>query len=267
MNNFEAPQFVLEGEDVYLPVLQTGDPKRDRTAEYELLFTGEQQYAPVLCLTMFTVDGDGVNNVLVGVRDPDENKIHPNVVSTPTMRIPSDVLVKVAADKQRELAAQTDTKHTFRLDGSDWILPRTMQDCNYPGLLQNYVDYLLQEKLGVPDNWGNGESLSYDMAIHSLSLGDSKAGVTEDWRDITEKVAMVNVLIRVFKRGMNNHAGKTTHYSDIRWVELDEYRSMQDTKNLLPVFDANAVELCIHGVCIATSRTALDDMQDFLAHR
>lgn len=264
---FEGPQFVFEGDEVRLPSLGTGDLRRNRSTEYVSLFEGEHHYAPVLGLTIFTANEQGVENILVGVRDPSENKIHPNVVSTPTMRIPSDVLVRIAADKRRKIATQTETKHTFEIGGDDWVVPRSMNDCSGPSMLQSYVDKLMHDKLGVPYDWGDKNTFGYDMAIHSLTLGNSRAGVTEDWRDVTEKVAMLNVLVRAFHRGRHNHAQVTRHYSDIRWVGVDEYRSMQDTKDLLPVFDVNAVELCIHGVCIATSRTAIDDMQDFLEAR
>ncbi len=254
----EGPQFVVEGSDHSLPTLEVGDIDRDRTQEYAELFTGEQHYAPVLALTVFTADRDGVNEILVGVRDPRSNVIHPNVVSTPTKRIDPEGFVEIAS--RPKLLEQTANSHLFEIYQGGWRWPGH-DHYNKSRLGQMDIDGLLEAKLGIPPGYGWHTALKYNYAIHSLTLGDSRAGVTEDGRDIIEKVAMLNVLLKVDPSQKDLFPTQTRDYSDMRWVTPEEYRAMQDQKELLPVFDDLAAELCIHGVCIATSRVALDDME------
>lgn len=269
MIDLDKPYFVAEGEVAEFPLLGEGDLSRDRGQEYKQLFDAkaENSYAPVLCLTVFTADENGLDEVLVAVRDPDANEIHPNVISTPTMRISPKHFVKVAASPSTRLVAQTDAKHIFGIDEKDWMLGLDVMSDREPTLFQRLVDSVLNEKLGAWDlTRGEYDKYTYQAAVHSVSLGDSRAGVTEDWRDITEKIAMLNVLVRVWNGKQSLLPASTEHYSDIRWVKPDEYREMQDNKNLLPVFEVNSALLCIHGVCIATSRGALDDVQKFVGN-
>lgn len=266
MNLLENPHVVPEGDNARLPQLPVGLAATAdviRSWGYHRLFLGKPCYAPVMGLTIFTASEGSVSNVLVGVRDPEENQIHPDVVSTPTMRVPESFVTMVA--RRARVARALPTQHLFRINGEDWNWRRNDWERDRTGM-QLPIDTLLMEKLGVAGDAFRADVV-YQFAPHSLTLGDSRAGVTEDGRDVIEKVAMLNVLVDVGEVDMNKFPARTKHYSDIRWIKPEEYRSMQDTKNLLPVFDMDAVNLCIHGVCIATSRNALDDVSNLLASR
>jgi hypothetical protein len=261
MSTFEKPYFVAEDDTRPLPSLGVGDPERDRIAEYQALFEGEPRWASVLGTTIFTADANGVAEILVAVRDPEENTTHPNVVSTPTMRITPQSMVQSTAHKPL-LVSQTPNKHVFKIDRR-WR-PGYLDAYNDAYGVQMDVDSLLETKLGIEPGPGWNTRLNYQATPHSLTLGDSRVGVDERGMDIIEKVAMLSVLVQTWPDQKDLFPSHTEHYRDIRWVSPDEYRSMQEEKNLLPVFDAMAAELCIHGVCIATSRVALDDMEDLL---
>jgi hypothetical protein len=268
VKSFEQSYFVEENDPRPSPHLEVGDPNRDRREEYRTLFNGEPCYAPVLGLTMFTADREGVQEILVTVRDPDNNEIHPNVVSTPTRRESAESLIDIVAASRRVLVGQTPTQHLFEVGELSWRRARGDHYNDGSGT-QMSVDMMLLQKLGV--EWGDGvwntKIDDYLAALHSLTLGDSRVGVTDDGKDIIEKVAMANILVQVPPWQKKFIPSRTPHYSNIRWVTPQQYRIMQDDKNLLPVFDKDAVELCIHGVCIATSRVALDDMERFLKSR
>ncbi len=257
---YGRPYFVNEDDPRQLPRLLEGDPERDRASEYEALFMGEPCWAPVLAATIFTADSNGIAEILVAVRDPETNITHPNVVSTPTRRLTPEAFALAAAAVP--VIEQTPRRHKFLIDRG-WRRSTSDADNDWTGI-QWEIDMLLQDKLGVPFGGRNSTVLGYRPAQHAVTLGNSRVGVDEYGRDVIEKVAMLNVLVQTTTSQKELFAESTEHYRDIRWVSPDQYRDMQARKNLLPVFDEMAAELCIHGVCIATSRSALDDMESLI---
>jgi hypothetical protein len=180
-------------------------------------------------LSLLIRDSDQPSQLLMGIRSPDVNERHPNVLSTITQRIPAITLKSFET-------GEVEVGHT----GDRTLLAFT-------------VEALLARKLNVADELERGELHGHArvMSVTTGMVGDPQGTET------VENTTMTNVMV-VFDRGARRIPSRTTSYSRLAWIETAELPAAvrnRDALRLIP--DANPFEVCLHGLCVRSAVTIL----------
>lgn len=189
---------------------------------------GLDTYLPVIALTLLTRESPP--RVLAGVRTTHGNSTHQEVVSVPTMRVPT------------ELA---------RLWPEDALCARA----DVPGL-QYTIDALLARKLGLAPAMERGSIQAIPRRIvawQGTSLIDFRDGA-----DVTEDLTMFNILVEL--DGHHELPDLTDSYEPIIWSPVDRFRAMVETRSPAALNEGlDSLELCVRGLCIETTSIMLLD--------
>ncbi len=194
-------------------------------------------YRPVLALTVLRRVAS-TPEIIVGVRDPDTNRFHPNVASVPTRRVQSAVA-------RQWIWALRLRRHATVVRRAD---------------LRDEVATLFSRKLGLADHQERDE---IEFRIESLSAaqGISVIGEEADGRPRTEKLTMFNAVVWIDK-GDDSLPPETASYRPLVWADADNFVAMsetQDTGRLGLGFEQ--FFYCAYGLCLQTSVLALQSMK------
>jgi hypothetical protein len=251
---FDAPYFyeVPDGEELKLPTFDdTTSWFGGRKRQYNKLFRG-QQYASVVAFTILR-EGDNGPEVLAGPRNPETNKTHPNVVSVPTKR--EDVIALRAAALACGVAYQSDTEQVFV---PKWIMYEHPDDMERDMTLGNMVGPALARKVGFEDLlFKRTRELKFN--VQSLTLGQSFVDYNPQTAMQTkEGIGMLNVAVIV---PSGTEAPSPAAYSMLKWFGVDAFQDgyhNKDAMGMFPEMGLDAIEMCVHGVCMLTTSRALD---------
>jgi hypothetical protein len=218
------------------------DPVSDDAVERLIARALAIRASVVLALTVIDCDAPD-RQILLGVRAPATNRTHPGVVSTPTQRLEWPHLRPLCSGV--DISSTSSDAVTFDLNQSP------------TGLLLRYaVDALLARKLEVGAALER-RRLRYEASIVSLTLGEAlypNLPLTQ----ALEQILMLNVLVGVW-RGADLFPRRSASYDPIAWVSAERFTQAVRSKDVFLLFpDGNPLELCIYGMCVATSSSALE---------
>jgi hypothetical protein len=196
----------------------------------------------VLALTVIDCNAPD-REILLGVRVPATNRTHPGVVSTPTQRLQWPHLRPLCSGVG--ISGTSSDAVTFDLD----------QSPTSP-LVRYAVDALLACKLDVGAALERGH-LRYEASIVSLTLGEALYPNLPPAEGL-EEILMLNVLVGVWQ-GADLFPRRSASYDPIAWVSAERFTQAVRSKDVFLLFpDGNPLELCIYGMCVATSSSALE---------
>jgi hypothetical protein len=177
------------------------------------------------------------SRLVVVVRDPATNSSHPNVVSVPTGRVP------------REYAAVLWPKTRATLFGDTHVTAWQCYDSQVDGRrnpVVHEVMSLLSQKLGLGDALEYGD-VRFEAGVVAMRTGLETPGF--------DRLSMITVLVGITS-GADQIPSRTASYSDIRWVPAGRFVeavARRDPSEL----GLSPIELCIHGLCIASTYDVL----------
>jgi hypothetical protein len=185
----------------------------------------------VLALTLVRRSTSGEFEILSGVRTPDANRTHQEVVSVPTLRVP-------ASTAERWLTA---------LDSPLGPVPDITRE----------VTNLLARKLGVADPLELGQ---IRLEIHKVGAwqGTSVIGEADD-SPVTEDLTMFNACVEVVAGG-GLFPTRTASYDPLLWSPICDFVRMIETRDVgLLRPDLDELMYCAYGLCLQTTARVLDD--------
>lgn len=197
-------------------------------------------YEPVLAITILRTTAAG-REVLVGVRTPEGNRYHKDVVSMPTRRL-------------------RDHERVGRWLASGGACDRLeMAACS--ASVDDEVRHLLALKLGVAEQL-DLKSLSFAVLGLGAWQGESFIDVING-QDKTEQLTMLNAVIEVGE-GAELFPTETQSYRPLVWVPVERFRRAA-TKHAVDELgfadDAGLLQWCIRGLCILTAVAMLDRLR------
>lgn len=189
-------------------------------------------FPPVLALTLVRRSTSGEFEILSGVRTPDANRTHQEVVSVPTLRVP-------ATTAERWLTA---------VDSPLTAVPDITRE----------VTNLLARKLGVADPLELGQ---LRLEIHKVGAWQGTSVIGEDDAGpVTEDLTMFNACVEVVAGG-DLFPSRTASYDPLLWSPVCDFVRMIETRDvgsLRP--DLDELMYCAYGLCLQTTARVLDDV-------
>lgn len=246
-------------------------PGFSREADVSHLFANidaPSLWQPVLSATIVTRLKSGLH-VLTGKRTSIANTTHTNVASTPTMRIPTQ-------EAGMFLVEQT----PFNLQGvidplrpfvSHSIYPSVVKLPDNTDPLASKVCALLASKLQL----GSALESAQNQAVGRASLARYIVGFSylEDNASgdpLYEPLAMLGTIVGLDSKIAEQIPSSTPSYSNLGWTPIGRYVHGVATKSLLEVIPTaspeDEIEVCIRGLCNATSSTILADPTEIQHH-
>lgn len=209
----------------------------------------DSSYAPVLALTVLnaveTPRFEEINrssSILVGVRDPETNSTHPNVLSVPTKRVPEDVLGRIEVEIIKEDSVGASNTYILKELDPD---PRANGHNN----LFFAVKSILAEKLGLSEQLELGE-VSFRTRLEAIVLG------TVRHPEFEEKTCMYNAVVLL--SGASHVPDYTSSYRSLIWCPVDKFIRAAETKDLTAIsIELSPFEYCMHGLCVMSSFNVL----------
>ena len=210
--------------------------------------------APVLALTVVdatTLKDNEITSeskVLCVVRAPETNLTHPNVVSTPTQRIPAALYQGIVDSTARE-------SNILNYSSMTSVFCLNKAPCSHDPILYA-VEGILSKKLGV------GEYLESKQIVLRARLGLIEFGRTfyptnSGNETVPHYIVMINIMVFIYE-GINFFPDKTTSYSHFFWVEVSRYFEMIKYKDPTQISqNLNPFKFCVKGMCISTTNTIL----------
>ncbi|HET6571325.1 MAG TPA: hypothetical protein VFG58_07550 [Solirubrobacterales bacterium] len=194
------------------------------------------------------------SRVLLGVRTSlPTSPRHPNVLSTPTMRVPESVMTaalsEVLADAPPLLEPgeirSLDSAHEVRIGGA-----RSQTE-----LLAFLSETLLARKLGMAASLAGGElagsATAAVLALDEVLDPASPDGAPELTRMLTIQLSLDS--------GAGAFPQSTDHYSGLHWIEASKLPAAVDSNHpvsLVPDIDLN---VCIHGLCVRSAAAHFEE--------
>jgi hypothetical protein len=209
--------------------------------------TDDSSVVPVVSLLLFR---DATRQeVLLGLRRaPATSPRHPNVLSTPTTRVPMSIMSLMLSAERINLGA-TPGPWFRRLDGArSWKIGIPLSLTSVEAFT---AEALITRKLGLADELIDGR-LTGDLSFMTLArdrIYDEVGGEQETLMltmgcDLSERVDLVC---------------DTASYSRLEWVPADQIGDAvksRDPLMLLP--DASVFEVCLHGLCVRSAAYAIE---------
>jgi hypothetical protein len=217
--------------------------------------------APVLCLTILDVRRPDPR-ILVGVRSPLVNATHPNVVSTPTIRIPpgsaADLLdgagFRPASPDGHRLWLSGARSTNGARRGSSLGTGSWEGGGDHDPLIHETTS-LMAKKLGLAD------ALAVDRFLFSVEPVSAVLGAA-NYANLgcTEFIVMTNLLVRVLD-GADLVPASTVEYDPLVWVDVARFLVAVEERDPFAILpDGDPFELCVHGLCVSSAAL-------FLRHR
>jgi hypothetical protein len=222
----------------------------DAPMDYLRLFSSGE-FAPVMSATVLREHDDGLQ-VLSGPRS-ETNGTHVDVVSVPTQRqVP---ILAAAAMKMCKVESRTPTeimlrRHWYRYDSTEAMEIHRIGDL---------AAKVLAAKIGMADLVALRPDELY-VSLESLTLGmslvdaDPVAAVKK-----IEAIAMLNAAVIVPPDTLAPDPPPAA-YTALKWFDLESFQSgyqRRDAVGMFPEMASQAVGMCVHGVCMATTSRVL----------
>lgn len=184
------------------------------------------------------------SRVLLAVRDAATNPTHPNVVSVPTARVPAELLAALWRPSSCVSFGSTELAPWAPRDS------RRLHSGHDPVL--HVVSSILSRKVGLGDALELGE-VAFEAGVVARTTGWSYYG--SDRTPSSERLVMVTVLVAL-RSGASAMPERTASYSALRFVGVEEFVEAARRKDPSLV-ELEAVDLCLHGLCIASAHDVL----------
>lgn len=249
--NFSESYFyrVPDGQALELPVLENAKTPATRKRAYNKIFRNNV-YAPVISLTILK-ETDGQVQVLAGPRNPATNQTHPNVISVPTQRIAP--LLAMGAAMDCEVESQTRKEQVFE---RRWRVFNDADEMD-ADIVGHIVASAIARKVGFEQLLVRHTN-EVRISLESFTLGQSFVDydVASQMQTI-EAIGMLNAAVRV---PSDTGQPRPVSYSSLKWFGIEEFQRgyrEKDTLGMFPEFGLDALEMCVHGVCMATTSAVL----------
>ena len=182
--------------------------------------------------------------VLVCVRNPATNVHHPGVLSVPTQRIPSVLLQSI----KKESRLSPEGRNSTALE-TEWVDSRHTTGHNF---VVYSVESLLSQKLGISEGERGRDDCPFRAKPVWIERGYAAYARGNGLEIEHEAIDMLGVLVTVANPAA--FPSSTHSYNRILWTPISQFLLSYEQKNVECVDPTlNAVELCIHGVCVATA--------------
>lgn len=230
-----------------------------------------QGFSPVISLAI--IDGktapnnriSGESLILCGVRDPEANPVHPNVISSITRRQPPSLIADALLQYS---TVRTDFEDgnvivTYGLTGrpSDY---RLGFDNHAPMAEEYMVEGIFARKLGMAEYLVDGR-LIVESRITNGVYGLVYGGCRKEPKKY-EPTLMVGIIVFVEIDSGVNFPKTTSSYSKLEWVTVTDFQELAH-KNpgvIDKIFgEGSMLELCVTGLCVVsadnTTRTLMNN--------
>lgn len=192
-------------------------------------------FSPVLALTLVRRSAACGFEILSGVRTPEANRTHQDVVSVPTLRVPVSVATSWLATVDSPVSP---------------VGPVAT------GLIRE-VTNLLARKLGVADALELGQ---IRLAHHKLGAWQGASVIGEDESGpVTENLTMFNACVEVVS-GADLFPARTASYDPLLWSPIRDFVRMVETRDVGLIHpDLDELMYCAYGLCLQTTARMLAD--------
>tara|TARA_Y100000310_G_scaffold345863_1_gene471777 strand:- start:40783 stop:41490 length:708 start_codon:yes stop_codon:yes gene_type:complete len=230
------------------------------------------EFPAVLSLTILSPDR---SRILVGVRRAENNPTHPDIISTPTQRIPSSILEDIITGCTTSKEVTVNLNFPERIDQ---VLvfgdPYTIKRQNFESINNPYgqsllfvVDTLLARKLGqasylamdnllylaTPKVLVQGAAL-YDR--RNLGENPERYGKQKDHQLNSEDLQMLNVEVVLDRT--DTMPSETASYSPLVWISRKQFQVMNEERHTFGLpNELNGSSYCAHGMCLLSSYAAI----------
>lgn len=254
-------------------------PGFNRPASLRTALREGSHWDTVLSATIVSTNPDGDLEVLTAIRRRETNATHPDVVSTPTMRVPkqfarSMVMTRAEiTDVAMPKFIVKDVKPTepvvvMGFPGNAEPIPNNISQL--PSLAGN----LLATKLGAADSLEAGTvdnpvaTVSLRTVLAGFSYAASRMRKGEEEVPLYEPLLMLGTVINVKDRGII--PDQTASYRRLGWVGIDSYKAgheMRDAGLLVPDLGVGEeTDVCVRGLCLLTSKAIVSDIPALIEH-
>ncbi|MFA5763481.1 MAG: hypothetical protein WC915_01560 [archaeon] len=203
------------------------------------------------------------SKILLGVRS-NTNPIQPNVISSPTQRIPNSLAKELLNIKKKEVKFNSLPGYvdkTYFLFGKQHSQDKRGHD---PGVF--IINSLLSSKLGLAEDLEKGKIL-YDYLVCGLVNGKVFHHETcrpgEILDDKTNKKVefhnMINLLVLI-KQGSQFFPKKTAAYKKLIWEDIKTFKNK--VENLTEEIDSYKNDFPIGGLCVASSYVTINKVEN-----
>lgn len=206
--------------------------------------------SPVVSLVVLQERRPGI--VLFGVRTPTATSDrHPNVLSSPTMRVPSEVM-RAALEAERIDPWSVQHGEIRALHGhADYPFGVAHSMTSPVAFL---AEHLLARKLGVAEVLVNGR-LNGTVCAGGISF-DTVHDSESEPQD--ESTLMLSLTVRI-AAGEDLFPERTESYSRLAWVETDQVHEAVRTHDPLRLIaDLDPLAVCLHGLCVRSAAEVIN---------
>lgn len=232
----------------------------------------ETAWQTVLSLTVVAKTEGGELEVMDGIRRAESNPTHPDVVSTPTGRLPRSIASAILASKADTRPADQPKWLIESLDPKTPVVVEQLR-ANIEAVperespLPYAVGALMAGKLGCA---GALELASSKRPIAHASLATILGGfsyasdrelASGETVPVYEPLIMLGSVITVEDKHIIPN--ETESYRSISWVPLDEYltgvREREAGRLITDISVEDEVSVCVRGLCLATSAANVEN--------
>jgi len=214
---------------------------------------GSAPDAPVGVLSAVVTDAGRPGWTLLGVRRPSPlTTRHPGVLSTPTIRLPSEIFAVLVGD----LTVAAEGPGLHRIDGRDVQLGRGRRGLSSATYA---LESLLAAKLGLADALTGGQ-LRAEATPRFLALD-----AVEDplGTQLSEWTLMLTYEVRIVA-GVAEIPPATAAYSRLVWVPAAKVPlALAHRDPLLLDETLDAIEVCVQGLCVRVAAELLSPGRGF----
>ncbi|MEY9927205.1 rhodanese-related sulfurtransferase [Catenulispora sp. GP43] len=203
-------------------------------------------------VSLVLLDAENPGRALFGVRTPTPtSRRHPDVLSSPTMRVPRETLraalrsegIDLSLARHGEIRPLTGSKlHEFGTGPSM---------ASHPTFL---AEHLMARKLGIAEHLVAGR-----IRGHAAAGGIALDTVHDDEADPPEELTLMLSIVVTVEAGGNLFPGSTESYSRLDWVPIDDVHEAvlhHDPVRLVPTMDP--ISVCLHGLCVRSAAAVIE---------
>ncbi len=230
----------------------------------------DTDWDPVLSATIVSVDPSGKPYVLTGIRREETHRTHPGVISTPTMRLPKNIARDILASRFPQRNQRYPQFMVPRVLPARPTQVRAIADTlvepvpNSHATLPFAMATLLSQKLGVAEavEGADTETPLGTVSLASITAGFSR-GATERVGgrtvDYYEPLIMLGALMILDDPDVIQREAPS--YREMSWTEFPDFKQGVAEKRpdmIIAELQPEDALLCVHGMCLATSMTAVN---------
>lgn len=233
----------------------------------------QKKPSPVISLTILddaTLSSSEIHDqtkILIGVRSAEANITDPNVVSVPTQRAPPKLLKEICSKSQKvEISKNIGLNFPEHFLQAYLLNAPVIDNKQVSGHNSTIyaVESVLTRKLGLADALERG-NIHFTACPTSLIVGSvfyekitsdlpGKPINVQEQELHQEYQEMCNISVRLSDA---RYVPKSTaSYSALRWIDVHKFMEMSRTKDydlLISVFGQQAVNYCVHGLCLTSA--------------